>query len=596
MSVSLGRRLPHARGRGLSGIARRASSARVRGTVAVGSAAVVIGVLAWPMLLTSSGLGGDWEHHLWYVWQQSLAIRANGSPSLFLSTPYSVLYPQYAFYGGTINAIAGALSLALGGSPIAAYVLTYVLAFAAAYGGWCWLARAAGLGRWPAQAPALLFVTSACYLTLVYGQGDWAEFIAVSMIPLIVAAGAAVLRAEQLRLLPAVVLAAGSVVFFGSHDLTVLWASTIAIVVTGALLVCVPQVRRMVRPGRVLRVAALVIPGGLVNAWFLLPTIAYASHTKIGSSYGAARETLLYTMHLVSFDHLFTLTRASTPAGVPDYPLSLPTLAIAWVLVSIALLLALACHGAWMRILAICAAATAAVTVLMTHSGLLLALPRPYTILQFSYRLEGYVLIGVTAAVLAVLVIARSGPRRLRLWSWTLLPVLVLSAIGAVQQVDAYPHTPLPRADALTGLGEVFAETYNDYTYAPLSPVPDKGLPRLAIAPSEIHDDRASVALRARPGQLVDTNIGGGPDLLHITGARVVGRDSRYQLVLALGSGASVASTHPRTQLASMRVSISPAQSLPVVLGRLLTLLGAVVLAVELAIVSARAHLRARSS
>ena len=249
MSVSLGRRLPHARGRGLSGIGRRASSARVRGTVAVGSAALVIGVLAWPMLLTSSGLGGDWEHHLWYVWQQSLAIRANGSPSLFLSTSYSVLYPQYAFYGGTINVIAGALSLALGGSPIAAYVLTYVLAFAAAYGGWCWLARAAGLGRWPAQAPALLFVTSACYLTLVYGQGDWAEFIAVSMIPLIVAAGAAVLRAEQLRLLPAVVLAAGSVVFFGSHDLTVLWASTIAIAVTGALLVCVPQVRRMVRPG-----------------------------------------------------------------------------------------------------------------------------------------------------------------------------------------------------------------------------------------------------------------------------------------------------------------------------------------------------------
>jgi hypothetical protein len=46
----------------------------------------------------------------------------------------------------------------------------------------------------------------------------------------------------------------------------------------------------------------------------------------------------------------------------------------------------------------------------------------------------------------------------------------------------------------------------------------------------------------------------------------VVGRDSRYQLVLALGSGASVASAHPRTQLASMRVSISPSQSLPVVL------------------------------
>src|ERR1700691_3956674 len=106
MGVTLGSRMPPARGRGVVRARRLGWSRRLRAPVACCAAAVVVGVLAWPMLLTSSGLGGDWEHHLWYVWQQSLSIRANGAPSFFLNTPYSVVYPQYAFYGGTINALA----------------------------------------------------------------------------------------------------------------------------------------------------------------------------------------------------------------------------------------------------------------------------------------------------------------------------------------------------------------------------------------------------------------------------------------------------------------------------------------------------------
>ena len=371
------------------------------------------------MLFTTSGLGGDWEHHLWYVWRQSLAIRADGAPSMFVNTDYSVFYPQYAFYGGTIYVLAGTLAVVLGDSPLSAYILTYILGFMAAYGGWYWTGRILGLGRCLAQVPALLFVTSACYLTLVYGQGDWPEFLAISVLPLMVAAGLSVLRAERLRALPAIALAGSSIVFFGSHILTVLWASTLLGLTAVALVVFVPSVRRQIRRRRLLRLVALVIPALLVNAWFLLPMSAYASHTRIGSQHGyvAGYKDLHETMHLVAFHHLFTLSRATTAFGHPDYALPLPTLVIVWLLASVVILLASVRRGTWVRVLVILAVIAAAIVVLMTHAGLLLALPKPYTLLQFSYRLEDYVLMCVTAAVAVVLVLVRSGSKRLRRWT-----------------------------------------------------------------------------------------------------------------------------------------------------------------------------------
>jgi hypothetical protein len=573
----------------MSGRPRR-SIAHVRLAVFVAPMALAVLVLAWPMLFTTSGLGGDWEHHLWYIWRQSLAIRADHLPSMFINTAYSVFYPQYAFYGGTIYALAGSLTLSLGNSPLTAYILTYILGFLAAYGGWFWMGASFGLGRWLSHVPALLFVTAACYLTLVYGQGDWPEFLALSMLPLMIAAGLNVLRAEQLRIFPALALAVSSIVFFGSHILTVLWASTLLAITFAAVFACVPEVRPQIHVRGLIRVAVVMIPAVLVSAWFLVPMIAYASHTRIGSQYDLAYAILHSTMHLVAFHHLFTLSRASTVQGVFDYPLALPTLTIAWVLVSIAVLLWSIRRGQSIRILVILAAITAGVVVLMTHERLLLDLPKPYTLLQFSYRLEGYVLMGVTAAVLVILMLLGSTPGRLRFWRWTIVPVLFASAFGAVQQVSAYPRTGLPRDVTLTTRGEIFAQVYRDYAYVPLPVISEKQLPSLDISPEQIHDNRASFTIRARPGQLVATNIGGGPNLLHITGASVAGTDERSQLVLAIGTAASAGSVRPRTPVSLERISIAQAQNFPVVFGRVLSVTGAALLALGFIALVARSY------
>src|SRR5580704_10049016 len=87
----------------------------------------VIILLSAPMIFTTSGMAEDWANHLWYLWQQSKFIRHDHMPSLFLNAGPFLFYPIYAFYGGTIYAISGALTLALGNSPIPTYITFYIL-------------------------------------------------------------------------------------------------------------------------------------------------------------------------------------------------------------------------------------------------------------------------------------------------------------------------------------------------------------------------------------------------------------------------------------------------------------------------------------
>jgi hypothetical protein len=554
----------------------------------VGASALLIGALTWPLLFTSSGFSGDWMHHLWLLWHQRLSIRSSHFPSLFVNSSFSVFNPIFAFYGGTLYAATGLLSLAIGG-PVQAYICMYVLGFLAAIAGWYWLGRMAGVGRWPALVPGLIFATSGYYLMLVYVRGDWPEFTGVSMIPLMVAASLSVMRADRLRLRAAVALAVSSIFFFGAHNITILLGLTVLALTGLAALVCVPDARRQLTRRGILRVACVVVPSALVSAWYLLPTVAYQSNTQIGSNYVGKQEVLRANAGLVSFDHLFTLSRV-TAGGPTPYPfvLSLPVLAIAWVLIGVLVLSRGGSRG-WVRLLAICSLLAALVTVVMTHVGIVLALPRVYWSMQFTYRLESYVLLELSGAVLAALVLARGGSWRMRVWRWTALPLCIVSLLGAIQQLRAYPDPGPDRYDTLKSYAE-FAitgkENYQDIN----APTVVGDLPQLVIPLSAIHDNRASMLVRARPGTLIATNIAAGPELLDVTGAQPVGVDATDQMVLRVGSAGAAPTGTGDTRGAAgpipvQRISVSTGHSLPIVLGRLLTLAALAFLVVELALV-----------
>jgi hypothetical protein len=553
---------------------------------------LLIGLLAWPMLFTGAPLGTDWTHHLSLIWSQSQSIRANGHPGLFLNYSHSIFYPEYAFYGGTIYAIAGTLSLLLGGIPIATYVFTYLLGCGAAYGGWYWMGRMAGLGRWLAQVPGAIFVTSAYSITLIYERGDWPEFLAVSTIPLLLASGLSVLRAERLRLPPALALLASGVVFFGSHNLTLVWGSTTIALVSAITLLCVPETRAWIRSRAIARVAAVIVPALLVNAWFLLPAVAYATRTKISSDYPGLRLTLQNFMPAVSASHLFAIDRVNAIPGAKAFAVTLPIPAIAWTLVGMVLLLRGGIRAPWARMLLVCGGTSALMTIVMTHASVILTLPRPYAMLQFSYRLDSYVSLGISGCVLAVLALARGAPRRATALAWALVPVLIVAVVGAVRQTSAYPRSgALSRRAAIApgpkpGPREGAGGDYVDADLPLLARV--ERVPEIYFPPASIHGERTSKLVHLAPGQAAYTNIGGGPELVHVSGARIIGRDLEGNDVVQIEPPAGSRAASERHGAPAEVVSVSPASGLPIVLGRLLTLAAAVLAAAELLVLLVR--------
>jgi hypothetical protein len=576
---------------------KRVATAMARSPILVGgSALLLIGILAWPLIFSNSYFTTVWVEHLWFMWQQSLAIRADHLPSLFLNYTYGVFYPHYAFYGGTLYALAGTLSLLLGNAPMETYILTYLLGFAAAYGGWYWLARTCGLGRWWAHAPGLVFITSSYYLTLIYARGAWPEFIGVSMIPLMIAAGLSVLRADRLYARPALALTISSVFFFGSHSLTLVWGSTILVLAGLAVVVCVPRARREITRTSAIRVSGLVVPALLLNAWFLLPAAAYEANTVIATEYPGARLELREMMFLVSASHLFTLSRAPMFAPGTDFALSLPILVIAWALVSLAIFLRRGLRGTWTRVLLICSAMTTLLIVLMTHASLMLALPRAYATLQFSFRLESYVLLAVSGTVLAALVLAGSGGRKIRLWRWMLLPILSVSVVGAIQQTDAYPKAP-DRYEAFGVLPRIELSDYVDVRLRSLN-YAGKRPPEVDFTPTAVRDNRISLVVHLRPGELVYTNLQGPPSLVHVTGARIAGVNSEDYDVLEIGSDARAGRQSISNGGASPTaetISLSPADPLPVALGRILTLGALAILILQFGALAIRRRRERRS-
>jgi hypothetical protein len=555
----------------------------------IATAGLVIGLLAWPMLFTSSSLGGDWGLHLWYVWQQSHSLEANHQPTLFLNIDRAAFYPLFAFYGGTLYALVGTLSALLGGATIVAYVLSYLLAFAAAYGGWYWLGRMAGLGRWSGQVPGLVFITSGYYLTDVYSRGDWPEFIAISTIPMLVASGLCVLVAKRLTLLAGIALAASALVFFGAHNITLLWGSSILGILAVAIMVAVPRARRLVTLRGILSLACVLVPAALVNAWYLLPALAYGRRTNIVQTYGYAH-SLHRTNYLVAARHLFTFSRADASSEVASHAFitALPMLAIAWTIVGIAISLRFTAGGAWRRVLWIFAGAAIALGLLMTHPGLVLALPAPYALVQFGFRLETWVLLSLSAALLALLVIARDWPRRWRTYSWAAIAVVIASVIGAAQQVERYPRAPA-RAPISADFRYIYpkaprGEELLDYDDASLPLVNPADAPEVDFPSSAIQHEEATIAVSFPAGRLVRTNLVGAPYLVSVQGASVVGRAVDGRIVLRMGSGTAY----------TRRISVRPASSLPIVLGRLISILALLWLLVLAFVFSLLAYRRGR--
>ena len=587
----------------MSWVHRRAAWSRLSKPTVIDLAIATLAVLliASPLLFTSDGFAPDFTNAIWLAGYQQHVIAAHLHPTLFLQTQLEengaagggVFYPIFAFYGGTLFALTGALAALLGGSTILAFEAVTLAAIAAAYGGLFWLARQLGVKGVLAHAPAIVFVTSAYYVSDLYGRGDWAEFIAVSALPLVLAASLRLVRG-RLSAGPVACLVAASVVFSGSHNITLLWGSTLAVVALVVYWLASGRSREL--PWRrMLAVAGLIALGVGLNGWFLLPDLSYAHDTVISGESVPWGLWALFNTFGVIFD---PLRRVPSESWLPALYVQAPVLALVWGL--------LAAPLSW-RYPRLRAGVATALIVLACLLALIMSsaawslLPTLFQRAQFAYRLQTYVTLAcaglVLVGALALTRRADSG-RATRLDRALALGLGLAVAFGVAicawqlwvpnTQVHELTFSSLAnRAEVLRAPPTLLPQSWNaGNNYG------DRSLPVVATTagftfdPNHVEDDRLAGSVSVPAGlQPFDTNIAGGPYLVHVGGGvRVVGRTRGGYLVLQR--------TTDRSQ--PVPVELRAQLSAPVVLGRITTAASAALL-LALAVIASVRRRRRRS-
>ncbi len=502
-------------------------------------AVVVIVVVASPVLFSTRVFEVDTTNFMWLGSVANHSLAHGLPPTFFLNTNAAdasgIFNPVFTFYGGPLFMFYAFLIRLSGGNVTVGLDVLVVLAFAAAYGGTAWLSRLCGVpGLW-AHVPAIAVVTAPYFLSNLYGRGDIPEFVALAVIPLLVAGASHAVVAESFTPGRTALLVLATIIFTGSHNLTLLWGVLIGLVVLVVLAVVLrPRGLPIRRLGATAGVLALAT---LVNAWYLLPDVALNGTTQAAK---AAPTTIFKFRQFESLGLIFNPFRSVPPGfGSPALYVQAPVWFLAW---------AVACgiglwvwragslsrlRNAWTAVAILLAGLFALIVTTTPWRGF----PAPLKAIQFPYRLNGYVvflvgglvLLGVMALqqwrtiagrtpIVSVLIVALAG-------------VSVMSVGLAVWQAWVPESCPPPpyrqcvssRSAGLTSVHQLPTTWYAGSYYADVSePVLTVEPGRVfEIAPENVdaHGDRVDAIIDPPAGtEPFVTNIMAGPDLVAIGG------------------------------------------------------------------------------
>jgi hypothetical protein len=362
-----------------------------------GAFAVVL-LMTSPVWMTKRGFAPDWSDALWMSWHQGVAIRNSGLPSLYLlADSRGVFEPFFGFYGGPLYGSIGAVSALLGNRPEVAFVLANIVAVSGAYGGMVWLGHQIGGSRLAQHLGAVVFISSPYYLTDLYARGAFAEFVALSSIPLVLAAGLSLLRGPW-RARSVIAFAFAVTVLSGSHNLTLVWGTAVLLVLGVAAYLALPRVDRppLLRLVALLALAAVAIG---VNSWAFIFNLLYNKDTKIGSGPGGTIWTDMPPFNAPRA--LFDPFRQQTPSSTPGLTVAAPMWAIFWgwaVLWRASDRLREA-PVAVRRLGLVMAGGVVLLLVLIMWPWVWSWMPDPLNRVQFPYRLNGYIAVLISMSV-----------------------------------------------------------------------------------------------------------------------------------------------------------------------------------------------------
>jgi hypothetical protein len=547
--------------------------------VLVGSGVIL--ALAAPAIFTRSGFVDDWVNHLWLTWLQSREISATGVPSLFLNAePMGVFYPNYAFYGGSIYALGGYLTAATG-APIAVFVAMIVAAFASAYGGTLWIARQAGVNGVAAHMPAAIVVSGAYYLSLAYGRGSWPELIATSALPVVLAAAIRILR-RGYSTGSIAALALATVVWSGSHNVSLLWGTVFLAAVTIVLVVAFLPDVTMVTVRWAGIVGGVMLGAVMVNGWFLYPDLAYGLHTQIAQFKAIdPAVSAIFSRASVVFNPF--RARATGATYLRSHFTELPVFVIGWLTVTVLVLVRRGWPRPLRRAFFVLAAITVALVWLLLDESIWHRLPSLLSVIQFTFRLETYIVLGIAGLVI-ILLRALAGIDRARrtvlvgaLGATALLGLAL--AVWQVWNSDAwyYPDSPRYLANRSSVLRYPHQTPPTWYEIGQFRDVSEQVVPTegaVHLDPAAIHGESTTQEVSIPPGEgPLASNIAASANLVSVDGLRIAGRTTTGFLALA----------RPTDGSSTARVTVRTANTTPVQLGPVVSVLGLVGLAAALA-------------
>jgi hypothetical protein len=337
--------------------------------------------------------------------------------------------------------------------------------------------------------------------------------------------------------------ALATVVLTGSHNLTLLWS----LLVIGPIAVLAWLLAGASRPSlrAVGATALLTAVAAGVNGWFLLLDLAHSADTYVGANPLFNWEFTSYFDNLgVILDPVrntpaqsgtFNLTIAA-PVGA--FVLSLVLLGLAWPSVK---RMGRWWIGLWLILLA---AMIVLVAMMVMPGSWWEALGSPFTLIQFPYRLAGWLLVAIAVQLAVSLRFARNLSGRARGVAIGLAVAFV--ALTVVQAAaEMYPHERLdgkvfeglvPRRDAfVNGPTSPPVTWYDPNSYADSSqrlvevaegrtlylPTPSPGQTRLT--------SDAPLPAGKEP---VSTNVAGGPYVVRVEGLPVLGRSLQGTVVV----------------------------------------------------------------
>ncbi len=500
---------------------------------------MVIIFVAGPVLFTNRGFNLEFTNALWLAHVQASTLGSGIFPSYFLNTSGTVsagiFNPMFAFYGGTLYALIGEFARLFNGNVVLALDVLVVGLIVYAYFGLYWICRQLGIAAAYSHFVPITYVTSAYFITILYGRGDVAEFAAVGVFPMVVAGGLALLQEPNWSPKATVLFASGLVIFTGSHNISLVWGTSLLLVLLVLELVVV---RPKVAWRRIGRILVIAVPAVMLNGWFLVPDLLYGRDTAIAASNGVSG--FFFDSYRLLFNFLRTVPDASTTPGLF---VQVPVYMLLWAVAVGGAAVFSAKFRSLRRPFFMLAVMFGVILGLIMDSALWRSMPSPWSYIQLPYRLVSYLtliiagFVGIGVFVTERLVSEGIG-RGIHLDS--LLRVSLVAAVAMSFALCAWqlwiPRT-LPKpvgtvsgyADRYDVVASIHATPkswyavgdYADRSQPTISVSPGEVMCEVAISPEKVnsHGDGVSTVVLAPWGSgPIKTNIVAGPYLAVIGG------------------------------------------------------------------------------